>query len=348
MRSLLLFVACVLCLASAASTNDQQDDEFAQQELLRNLQAMELLASQTQAAADTFRSEQKLWDESLADAAQLGQDQHLLMHRHLQLLQVDQQGELPLEAEQGAQLSGTVSSSFNETIFNEPFVLPSHQSLQIPHCFSSESECTLAFWLLVAPSEELLSDSPEHNLVSIVSSNLPPGLLSPSLLLGVAPEKMKPFVAINSLSSGALVGVFSHTEIQPNSWVHLALSVDSSSLTLFVNGQRTAVLPIPISTHPTCSSSMIERGRSPPSNQSISTVGNNQASVSGKNPFGWTSDGCEQCRLWPFNTTLGFGGNRATPGADAVVARATLYNTKIDGSGAWYYVHHVWYLCSIF
>jgi hypothetical protein len=232
-----------------------------------------------------------------------------------------------------SQMSGPVPATLNETIFTEPFLLPMHQSLQIPHCFTPGSECTLAFWVWVSPQEELLDHSQEHSLVCIITSNLPPELLSPTLLLGVAPKKMHPFLSIKGSASGALVGVFSDTEIESDRWVHLTLSLDQHALSLFVNGRRTAIVPIADSTPPTCSSTMIERGRSPPTNENISIVGNNHASGDVTNAFGWTADGCEQCRLWPFNTTLGFGGNRVTPGADAVIARAVLYNTKMDNSG---------------
>ena len=348
MRALLLFAALVLCLASATLADEQQqqqqqqqqhqdDVEFEQQqeELRRNLEAMELLALQTQAAADKFRAEQRLWEQASADAAQLEQQQ--------QQLQMQQDQEMPHEVkmhqleqleQQHAQLSHTARPNFNETIFTDPFVLPMHQTLQIPHCFTPGSECTLGFWLWLAPDEDLLRDSMDHTLVSIISSNLPPGLLSPTLLLGVAPEKLKPFLSINGLSNGALVGVFSHTALKPQRWVHLALSLDPHALSLFVNGKRTAVLPLGAGTPPTCTSSMIEHGRIPPSYDELSTFGSEQASGKDNNSLGWTTDGCGQCRLWPFNVTLGFGGNRLTPAADAVVARAVLYNTNMDDSGA--------------
>jgi len=79
---------------------------------------------------------------------------------------------------------------------------------------------------------------------------------------------------------------------------------------------------------------MIEHGRIPPSYDELSTFGSEQASGKDNNSLGWTTDGCGQCRLWPFNVTLGFGGSRLTPAADAVVARAVLYNTNMDDSGA--------------
>jgi hypothetical protein len=341
MRVLLFIVAAVLCLAATTLADEQQQlDEIEQQheELRRNIQAMDMLASQTQAAADKFKSEQSLWEQSSADAVQAQQQQHLhkedRTHQDLVLHQLEQREQQLHEMErQSSVASGPALAVMNETIFTEPFLLPMHQSLQFPHCFTPGTECTLAFWLWVSAQEELLNDSPEHNLQSIISSNLPSGLLSPSLLLGVAPDKMKPFLSINGLSTGAVVGVFSHTEIQPDRWVHLALSLDEHALSLFVNGQRTAVIQVPAGTPPTCVSSMIERGRIPLSRDNISSFGDQQVSIDVNNPFGWTVDGCTQCRLWPFNTTLGFGGSKVTPGADAVVARAVLYSTKMDDSG---------------
>ena len=66
MRALLWVVAVVLYLAAATLANEQQQQEQdeidrQQEELRRNLQAMDLLASQTQASADKFRAEQSLW-----------------------------------------------------------------------------------------------------------------------------------------------------------------------------------------------------------------------------------------------------------------------------------------------
>ena len=348
MRVLLLLIAVALCLATATLADEQQkqqQDEFDQQqeELRRNLAAMELLASQAQASADKFRAEQRLWEQATADAAQLEQQQqHLQMQQdqeqmpreqHMQRLEHQEQQLHQLE-QQYAQLSDTVRSNFNETIFTDPFVLPMHQTLQIPHCFTPGSECTLAFWIWLAPDEDLMRESMDHSLVSIISSNLPPGLLSPILLLGVAPDKLKPFLSINGLSNGALVGVFSHSALKPQRWTHLALSLDPHALSLFVNGKRTAVLPLGVSTPPTSSSSMIEHGRIPPSDVQLSTFGSEHSSDKENNPLDWTAEGCGQCRLWPFNITLGFGGNRLTPAADAAIARAVLYNTNMDDSGA--------------
>ena len=337
MRAFLWFVAAVLCVAASTLADEQQQQldeiDHQQQELRRNLQAMDLLASQTQAAADKFKAEQSLWEQSSADASQPHQDQEQTYRDHA-FLQLEQREQQLHEMElQSALSSAHGLPTFNETIFTEPFLLPMHQSLQFPHCFTPGAECTLAFWIWVAPTEELMDDSPNHNLVSIISSNLPPGLLSPSLLLGVAPDKMKPFLSINGLNNGAIVGVFGHSEIQPDRWVHLALSLDEHSLSRFVNGKRTAVVPIPVPTPPTSASSLMERGRNPSSNDNISTVGDHTVSGDANNQFGWTVDGCLQCRLWPFNSTLGFGGSKVTPGADAVVARAVLYSTKMDDSG---------------
>lgn len=342
MRALLWVVAVVLCLAAATLANEQQQQEQdeidrQQEELRRNLRAMDLLASQTQAAADKFRAEQSLWEQSIADASQL-QHEHehhgAQEHQHIDIQQLDRQELLQPDVEPRiAPTSGF--PALNETIFTEPFLLPMHQSLQFPHCFTPGNECTLAFWIWVAPQEELLNESPSHSFASIITSTLPPGLLSPSLLLGVAPQKMHPFLSINGLDNGALVGVFSHTEIEPDRWVHVALSLDGISLSLFINGKRTAIVQLPVPTPPpTCVSSMIQRGRNPPSYENISTVGNEQGGGDAANAFGWSADGCQQCQLWPFNTTLSFGGSRTAPGADAVIARAVLYNTKMDDSGA--------------
>ena len=340
MRALLLCVIVVLCFTTATVADDQeqQDEPDRQQdELRRNLQAMDMLASHTQVAADDFRIEQSSWEKPVAELQPehehlVQQDQHQ-QHRDLQLLQLEQQEKQLHEVDRQTTQFQRQSLTLNDTVFTEPFLLPIHQSLQFPHCFTPGIECTLAFWIWIAPQEELLDESPDHSLVSIISSSLPPGLLSPSLLLGVAPDKLKPFLSLNGLTNGALVGVFSHTAIDPGRWVHLALSLDEHALSLFVNGRRTAVVTIPAPTPPTSSSSMIERGRSPPSSANLSTIGDDPYSDQTSNPFGWTDLGCEQCRLWPFNMTLGFGGSRVTPGADAVIARAVLYNSKMDDSG---------------
>ena len=82
MRALLLCVIVVLCYTTATIADDQEQQDQPdrqQEELRRNLQAMDMLASHTQVAADNFRIEQSSWEKPVGEPEHehlVQQDQH--------------------------------------------------------------------------------------------------------------------------------------------------------------------------------------------------------------------------------------------------------------------------------